>query len=141
MAWIGSSSDVPTCQVPRVLGGEVAKLLQRMQPTIHHDQRADARTPIPYLFELAPQPDEVPDLQYHTMVVVGRDISDRGIGFFHQKPIPYRRAVLSIDLPVEGLVQLEIDLLWCRFTSLGWYESGGRILGVSSGAFPTSQAG
>lgn len=141
MAWIGNSTDVPICQVPRALGSEVASLLHRMQPTIHRERRGGTRASIPYLFELSPQPDEVPDLLHHTMVVVGKDISERGIGFFHQKPIPYRRAVLSIDLPDEGVVQLEVDLLWCRFTSLGWYESGGRLMGVSNAAYPTSRAG
>ncbi|MCO6043154.1 hypothetical protein NG895_04490 [Aeoliella sp. ICT_H6.2] len=141
MAWIGSGSDVPLCQVPRGLGGEVASLLHRMQPMLHHERRGSTRTSIPYLFELSPQPDEVPELLHQTMVVVGKDVSERGIAFFHQKPIPYRRGVLSIDLPDEGVVQLEVDLLWCRFTSLGWYESGGRLMGVSSGSYPTSQAG
>lgn len=131
MAWIGTAdSAVQTCQVPRSLNAEVASLLRRLHPVVEPDRRVQQRTPIPFLFQLSPSPDEPPELLAHSIVVVGKDITSRGISFYHEKPIPYRRGTLSIDLPDECLVELEVDLLWCRFTSLGWYESGGRLMGV-----------
>jgi hypothetical protein len=142
MAWIGKNDrGTSVCQAPMTLGQEVTSLLERIRPAVEQDRRGAGRTAIPFLFELSPVPGEVPDELAHTLVVVGKDISERGIGFYHERPIPYRRGILTVDLPGDGPVQLEVDLLWCRFTSLGWYESGGRLLGVSSGAFPRSRAG
>lgn len=129
------------CQPPHSLGQEVADLIKRMYPPVDQDRRAATRTPIPFLFELAPLSTEVPELLTRKVVVVGKEISERGIGFYHQQPIPYRRGNLSIELPGQETVDLEVDLLWCRFTSLGWYESGGRLVGVSSYETPTARAG
>lgn len=141
MPWIGNDRSASVCQAPRTLGQEVTALLRRIRPAVEKDRRGNNRTAIPYLFELAPAPGEVPDELAHRLVVVGKDITERGIGFYHERPIPYRRGVLTIELPGDGPVQLEVDLLWCRFTSLGWYESGGRLLRVSSGGYPQAQAG
>ncbi len=142
MTWIGKSGRGGTaCKPPLTLGEEVTKLLERIRPAVEHDRRASRRTPIPFLFELSAAPGEVPEELEQTLVVVGKDISERGIGFYHERPIPYRRGILTVDLPCDGPVQLEVDLLWCRFTSLGWYESGGRLLRVSSSSFPESRAG
>lgn len=142
MAWIGTAdSAVLTCQVPRSLNAEVASLLRRLHPVVQPDRRVEQRTPIPFLFELSPSNQEPPELLSHSMVVVGKDITERGIAFYHDQPIPYRRAVLSIDLPDECLVELEVDLLWCRFTSVGWYESGGRLMGVHNLPLAMNEAG
>ena len=141
MPWIGNSMSSPTCAVPRALGSEVAGLLHRMQHNVAVERRMTTRSSIPYLFELVPAAGEVPELLAQPMVVIGKDIAARGISFYHQKPIPYRRGVMTIDLGDEGVVRLEIDLLWCRFTSLGWYESGGRLLGVTKTTYPAAQAG
>lgn len=142
MAWIANNdANGLTSQPPRTLGQEVADLLKRMHPSANQDRRAASRTPIPFLFELAPLSTEAPELLACKVVVVGREISDRGIGFYHQQPIPYRRGVLSLDTPAGDTIELEVDLLWCRFTSLGWYESGGRLTGVSSREIPVARAG
>ncbi len=142
MALIGKiDHGSSVCQPPTTLGQEVKTLLERIRPAVEQDRRGGGRTAIPFLFELSPAPGEVPDELAQKLVVVGKDITHRGIGFFHERPIPYRRGILTVDLPGDGPVQLEVDLLWCRFTSLGWYESGGRLLGVSSGWLPVSRAG
>ncbi len=142
MSWIGKSVvGLAECQPRPTLSQEVASLLQRLQTSVENDRRDKSRTAIPQLFNLAPVPGNVPEELAQEMVVIGKDISDRGIGFYHEKPIPYRRGLLSLDLPGAGPVRLEVDLLWCRFTSQGWYESGGRLLRVVSGDFPVSCAG
>ena len=130
MAWIGNARSAATvCQVPRSLNAEVATLLRRLNPVLETDRRVQQRTPIPFLFELSPATAEPAEFTRRS-VVVGKDITERGIAFYHDQPLPYRRVLLSIDLPDECLVELEVDLLWCRFTSVGWYESGGRLVGV-----------
>lgn len=142
MTWIGKTEQgTSACKAPLTLGQEVTTLLERIRPAVEQDRRGNRRTAIPFLFELSPFPGEVPEELAHSFVVVGKDVSERGIGFYHERPIPYRRGVLTVDLPCDGPVQLEVDLLWCRFTSLGWYESGGRLLGVSSNSYLRSQAG
>lgn len=142
MVWIGrSDSGMSACQAPPTISQEVAQLLKRLNPPVHTERRGAGRNPIPYLFELSAVPGEVPAELELDFVVVGKDISERGIGFYHEKPIPYRRGLLAIDLPGDGLVRIEVDLLWCRFTSLGWYESGGRLLGLTSGDWLGSKAG
>lgn len=109
----------------------VARLLAQMHPPAVHEKRRDKRVPIPCLFRLTPaQADDRPEIET-PMIVVGKDISPRGIGFFHEHPIPYRRGLLTVELPSSDTIEIEVELLWCRFTSQGWYESGGRIRGVS----------
>ena len=64
-----------------------------------------------------------------SLVVVGKHLSERGLGFYHPKPLPYRRVIASLES--NGLwLGFLIDLKWCRFTRQGWYESGGRFLEV-----------
>jgi hypothetical protein len=65
-------------------------------------------------------------------VVVGKDLSDRGLGFFHPHPIPHRRAIVTLEDSSQRGVSLLIDLSWCRFTRHGWYDSGGRFLQIVS---------
>ena len=142
MAWIGNTpSGGLCCQVPRDLSAQVAQLLNRMPPGTEYDRRDGKRQSIPFVFELSPRPGKGAWKSDERIMVMGKDISDRGISIYHQKPIPFRRGVLEIDLREEGIVHIELDLLWCRFTQLGWYESGGRLLGVTSGLFASSQAG
>jgi hypothetical protein len=60
--------------------------------------------------------------------VVGKDLSERGLGFYHQAPLPYRRAIVTLEDASGRVVSLLMDLSWCRFTRHGWYDSGGRFL-------------
>ena len=63
-----------------------------------------------------------------TMTVVGKDISPRGISFFHERPLPYRRAIVTFEHPDIGHFEMEADIGWCQFTGVGWYVSGGRLV-------------
>ena len=53
--------------------------------------------------------------------------SEHGMGFYHPKPLPYRRMIASVESGGRWIGFL-VDLKWCRFTQQGWYESGGRYL-------------
>jgi hypothetical protein len=62
------------------------------------------------------------------VVAVGRALSISGLGFYHPSPLPYRRVIASIEQTPGEWLGFLMDLNWCRFNRLGWYESGGRFL-------------
>ena len=58
---------------------------------------------------------------------MGKHVSERGLGFYDPKPLPYRRVIASLEGPSSWFGFL-IDVKWCRFTRQGRNESGGRFL-------------
>jgi hypothetical protein len=92
------------------------------------ERRRDTRYPFPYLVHLIPVGDDGLTPEGETIVVVGKHLSERGLSFYHPKPLPHRRMIASMQAPSGQWVGFLIDLNWCRFTKQGWYESGGRFL-------------
>jgi len=92
------------------------------------ERRRENRYPFPYLIHLTPVAEDGITPQGETLVVVGRHLSERGLGFYHPQPLPYRRMIASLETPRGQWLGFLIDLTWCRFTRQGWYESGGRLL-------------
>jgi hypothetical protein len=101
-----------------------------LTPPVRHDRRLEKRQPYPKLVRLTPVlgADSTPAAD--PITVVGMEISAGGIGFYHQQPIPYRRAILELNDASGNRVSLLVRLDWCRFTCEGWYVSGGRFLEV-----------
>ncbi|MCU0961207.1 MAG: hypothetical protein MUF48_13990, partial [Pirellulaceae bacterium] len=72
---------------------------------------------------------------------------ERGLDFYYQAPLPYRRVVASWECPDGDRPALLLDLRWCRCTKRGWYENGGRFLQVLTAplqavdTLPTTDAG
>ena len=93
------------------------------------ERRGDRRYPFPQLVHLTPISSDSSAGHDTAIVVAGKHISERGIGFFHREPLAYRRVIASVQCGDRWLAFLT-DLSWCRFTRLGWYESGGRFLQV-----------
>jgi hypothetical protein len=94
------------------------------------ERRSVQRFPLARLIRLSPVgPDGVTPLP-ESLVVVGKDVSERGLGFFHLQPLPHRRMVASIETHSGDWIGFLIDISWCRFTHHGWYDSGGRFLQV-----------
>jgi hypothetical protein len=92
------------------------------------ERRHDDRFAVPLLFRLTPLgPGREPACQ-EAILVVGRDVSRRGLSFFHDEPLAYRRAIVTLEHPELGAVSAEIDIHWCRFRQPGRYESGGRLV-------------
>ncbi len=93
-----------------------------------NERRRDTRYPFPYLVHLTPVGDDGATPEGEPIVVVGKHLSERGLGFYHPKPLPYRRMIASLQAVNGQWIGFLIDLNWCRFTKQGWYESGGRFL-------------
>jgi hypothetical protein len=91
------------------------------------EKRHENRYPFPYLIHLTPLAEDGVTPQGESMSVVGKHLSERGLGFYHPKPLPYRRMIASLECNGHWLGFI-VDLKWCRFTKQGWYESGGRFL-------------
>jgi hypothetical protein len=94
------------------------------------ERRRDRRFPYPHLIYLTPLADDGQTLAGNPLVAVGKQLSETGLGFFHDSPLPHRRMVVSLEAGDGRSISLAIDLTWCRFTRFGWYESGGRFLRV-----------
>ncbi|HLA83870.1 MAG TPA: hypothetical protein VJL29_03670 [Thermoguttaceae bacterium] len=92
------------------------------------ERRGDQRYPFPYLLQLTPVDEDGTPSGEETVVVVGKHISEEGIGFYHNRPLPYRRMIVSFEAGNGSSFSFLVDLTWCRFTKQGWYESGGRFL-------------
>ena len=60
--------------------------------------------------------------------VFSRDISWMGMGLFHNKPLPIKRAMLGL-VGQEGFVRGKI--CWCRPAGNGWFTSGVRFDSLS----------
>jgi hypothetical protein len=92
------------------------------------ERRCESRYPFPCLIHLTPVGPDGITPEGETVVVVGKHLSEHGIGFYHPAPLPYRRMIASLESKRGHWLGFLIDLSWCRFTKDGWYESGGRFL-------------
>jgi hypothetical protein len=116
--------------VPSSLGRRIRQLLYRLYPQVRlPERRRENRYPFPYLVKLTPLDRDLQTPLGPSVVVVGKHISEHGLGFYHPTPLPYRRVLAEISLG-EGTAVLRtvMDLTWCRFTREGWYDGGGRFL-------------
>src|SRR5579871_4244286 len=99
-------------------------LILEHQPVFRPERRASTRYPYPHLIRLSPVQDDGRTPAGPPLVVVGKSLSEGGIGFFHTQPLPYRRMIASFHAGDGRWLGFLIDLPWCRFTGEGWYESG-----------------
>ncbi|MCA9238654.1 MAG: hypothetical protein KDA37_00565, partial [Planctomycetales bacterium] len=92
---------------------------------------------IPYLLRLTPLVSHgreyFSEQAGEAITVVGKDISESGMGFYHDSSLPHRFVRLSLDDPQVGAFEIVLQLVRCRFTKIGWYETAGRIVEVSTG--------
>ena len=92
------------------------------------ERRSQNRYPFPYLVQLTPVAEDGATPQGEAVVVVGKHLSERGLGFYHPKPLAHRRMIASLETGSGQWMEFLIDLSWCRFIKQGWYESGGRFI-------------
>jgi hypothetical protein len=92
------------------------------------ERRREKRYPFPHLIRLTPVAEDGSACTGEAIVVVGRHVSERGLGFYHPQPLSHRRMIASLENARGEWIGFLIDLSWCRFNKHGWYESGGRFL-------------
>jgi hypothetical protein len=97
------------------------------KPRRFHERRHTKRQAYPYLIELVPINDRNAPCG-DPLLVLGKHLSDHGLDFYHQGPLPHRRLLARLETGDVEPVQLVIEISWCRFIKRGWYESGGRFL-------------
>ena len=127
-----SLRSAPTTCPRSTLTSQIEALVNRLHPPVERERRHDDRIAIPVLFQLTPYDDDQRPLDQEASIVVGKNISRRGVSFYHQQPITHRRALIEVADPVAGTFAAEVDITWCRFTKPGWYESGGRLIRSAS---------
>jgi hypothetical protein len=92
------------------------------------ERRGGRRYPYPYLVRLTPVAEDGVTPEGEPVVVVGKHLSENGLGFYHPKPLPYRRVIAALETSCGTWLRFLVDVTWCRFRKQGWYESGGRFL-------------
>jgi hypothetical protein len=92
------------------------------------ERRIDRRFPYPQLIRLTPIGEDGQEIAGEALVVAGKTLSERGVGFYHPQPLPHRKVIASFHAGDDRWLSILVDLSWCRFTGQGWYESGGRFL-------------
>ena len=92
------------------------------------ERRESRRYPFPHLVHLTPLAADGTPLTDETVVVISKDLSETGLGFYHQQPLACRKAIVSLEAPGGGWVAFSIDIKWCRFTTHAWYDSGGSFI-------------
>lgn len=103
-------------------------LKEALERPVSFERRQFGRIALPLVLQVTPLDQTGQPLEHLALRVVGKDISPRGISFFHEQPLPYRRAIVTFEHPEVGRFCVEVDMSWCRFTSPGWYQSGGRLI-------------
>lgn len=94
------------------------------------ERRREKRHPYPYPVYLTPVARDGSTPVSNTIVVLGKHLSEHGFDFYHREPLPFRRAIVSFELSRGTWIGVLLDLSWCRFGRHGWYDNGGRFLGV-----------
>jgi hypothetical protein len=130
-----------TLEIPRApvrvaalaAGGQIGEQVRLALSAIQRapnapERRRTQRFAYPQLIEITPADPQTLEPLDEPLVVVGKQISENGLGFYHCAPLPYRYVIVALERGFRGPVRLLLDLSWCRFTRHGWYESGGRFL-------------
>jgi hypothetical protein len=92
------------------------------------ERRLDQRFPYPQLLYLTPVAPDGYTPMGESVAVVGKTLSERGLGFYYQQPICHRMMIASLETAEQRWAGFLIDITWCRFTRYGWYDSGGRFI-------------
>lgn len=124
---VPNCSDESDAKVRATVGQLISRILPKK---ITNERRRDFRYPYPHLIYLTPIDASGQPLNEQSTVVVGKNITERGIDFFHRDPLPYRRVILTLEAEDGTRASMVTDLLWTRFTRQGWYDNGGRFLHV-----------
>jgi hypothetical protein len=130
----GAKPVAPTHAPSDKLNRQVQDLIDDAGTTAESDERRNRdRFPIPFTFRLTPLNLDGKLLTDETTTIVGKDLSLSGIGFSHDHPLPYRKAIISLNHPMVGFFAVEAEILWTQPTPLGLFESGCRLIRTVDG--------
>lgn len=107
---------------------QILALIGDAQPISSDERRVRERFPICYTMRLTPISQSETPLADETAIIVGKDLSRRGISFSHDFPLSHRRIVISFTHPEVGQFSVEAEVTWTRRTPIGLYESGCRLI-------------
>ena len=95
------------------------------------ERRSEERFPFPYVMYITPASDPFDGSSAEPAIpIVGKHLSKHGLDFYHRDPLPHRHIIVKAEVARGHLIQLLLDITWCRFIRQGWYSSGGKFLGV-----------
>ena len=87
-----------TDNTDRAVSEFVARILKLAEPPAPvTERRRDRRFPFPHLLTLWPLDDHVIQTTGEPMTVIGKRLAERGLDFFHQHPLPFKRAIVTFD--------------------------------------------
>lgn len=139
IASVDRLNATPPSPAEEMVRNSVIQLLSSLYPTAHvPERRREQRYAYPHFLCIAPVGADRTTPLAESVTVVGKHLSIGGIGFFHPKPIPHRRVIVSFEGPAGIPLAFLTDLTWCRFSKYGWYESGGKFLSVATPSLPQS---
>ncbi len=107
---------------------QVRALLKQQPISVFGERRGEYRYSFPRLLLVTPVAEDGETALARPLCAVGKHLSEHGVGFFHPDPLPYRLVVVSAEAEPEKWLSFLVDVRHCRFTTYGWYESGGRLL-------------
>jgi len=136
-----AESSAPYATNDQQIRGRVQRIVRqyRYQQTVR-DRRDDHREPFPYPIHITPLSDDGQVLLGETIVVLGKHLSERGLDFYYEAPLPHRRVIASWQSSDGTWLSLLLNLRWCRSTKYGWYENGGRFLQVVRSPLDTAES-
>jgi len=120
---------------------QVRELLSGMYPPGAFERRREQRYPLPKLIRLRPISADGATPLGPTVIVSGKHISETGLSFFHPEPLPYRLVAATLEKLDGTHCEFVVDVGWCRFTQMGWYESGGKFIRQIDGPAAPSGGG
>lgn len=120
----------PGPDMAETLARHLERFLAKLPASVLRDRRDLGRLAIPHLLKITPI-DPQGCQQGEPATAVGKDLSRGGIGLFHHQPLPHRHVLVTFEDPRLERLSVEVELNRCRFSNLGWYESGGRLLRVA----------
>lgn len=120
----------PGPDMAETLARHLDTFLSRLPASTPGERRELSRLAIPHLLRIIPL-DRQGNQQGDATTAVGKDLSRGGIGLFHHEPLPHRHVLVTFEDPRLDRLCVEVELTRCRFSNLGWYESGGRLLRVA----------
>jgi len=99
---------------------QVWRLLADMYPNGNRmERRQEQRYPFPRLITLSPLSIDGVTPSGRSLTVVGKHLSEGGLGFFHPQPLSDRLVIASLEAEEGRCLAFLLDIHRCRFTRHG----------------------